>query len=150
MIIFHGGTDIIKKPLILHTYTGRDFGTRFYTTDIREQAVKWAVRQARYRKKKDAILNAYMFEESSFRFLNIKTFDGYTMEWLDFVIACRKNMNFNHKYDLVIGKIANDDVGETVQAVVDGLTSKDFALSLHRTILRFFYDYQAVFPILSL
>ena len=28
-----------------------------------------------------------------------------------------------------IGKIANDDVGETIQAVVDGLTSKEFALA---------------------
>jgi len=129
MIVYHGGTDIIEKPVILHIYAGRDFGAGFYTTDIREQAVKWAVRQARYRKKKDAILNAYMLDDASFRLLNIKKFDGYSIEWLNFIIACRSNIDFRHEYDLVIGKIANDDVGETVQAVVDGLTSRDFALS---------------------
>ena len=61
--------------------------------------------------------------------MNVKTFEDYTMEWLDFVVDCRQNADFRHEYDLVIGKIANDDVGETVQAVVDGLTPKDFALS---------------------
>jgi hypothetical protein len=30
--------------------------------------------------------------------------------------------------DIVYGKIANDDVGETVQAVLDGLMPFDFAL----------------------
>ena len=33
-----------------------------------------------------------------------------------------------HGFDIVYGKIANDDVGETVQAVVDGLMPFDFAL----------------------
>jgi hypothetical protein len=44
-------------------------------------------------------------------------------------VDCRRDAAFRHEYDLVIGKIANDDVGETVQAVVDGLAPKDFALS---------------------
>ena len=129
MIIFHGGTDIVSVPIIIRTYSGRDFGAGFYTTDIREQAVKWAKRQARYRRKNEAILNSYEFDETVFNNLKIKTFDGYVMEWLDFVLACRQDINFLHEYDIVIGKIANDDVGETVQAVVDGLTSKEFALS---------------------
>jgi hypothetical protein len=51
------------------------------------------------------------------------------MEWLDLVIECRRNFSFRHEYDIVIGKIANDDVGETIQAVVEGLSSKDFALT---------------------
>ena len=33
-----------------------------------------------------------------------------------------------HGFDIVYGKIANDDVGETVQAVLDGLMPFDFAL----------------------
>ena len=129
MIIYHGGTDIVDTPRIMQAYTGRDFGPGFYTTGIREQAVKWAQRQAWYRKQDEAIVNVYVLDDSAFRKLNIKTFDDYTIEWLDFVIACRQNANYRHEYDIVIGKIANDDVGETVQAVVDGLTSKDFALS---------------------
>ena len=62
MIIYHGGTDIVKTPRIIQTYTGRDFGVGFYTTSIREQAVKWAIRQARYRKKDVAVLNTYFLD----------------------------------------------------------------------------------------
>ena len=129
MIIYHGGTDVIEVPRIITAYTGRDFGTGFYTTDIKGQAVKWAKRQVLYRKKDDAILNIYEFDDAALGILKVKTFEDYTMEWLDFVVDCRQNASLRHEYDLVIGKIANDDVGETVQAVVDGLTPKDFALS---------------------
>ena len=52
----------------------------------------------------------------------------YSLEWLEFVVKNRSNLRFQHDFDIVFGKIANDDVGETVQAVVDGLTSLDFAL----------------------
>jgi len=129
MIIYHGGTEIVKEPKIIKAYTGRDFGAGFYTTDIFEQAVKWAKRQALYRKKCVAVLNIYELDDSAFQILRVKAFEGYVMEWLDFVVSCRHDANFSHDYDLITGKIANDDVGETVQAVVDGLTSKEFALS---------------------
>jgi hypothetical protein len=129
MIIYHGGTDHVKAPRLIKPYTGRDFGIGFYTTDIREQAEKWAKRQALYRKKDTAILNVYEFDEKAYQGLNIKLFQDYTMEWLDFVIACRQEVTYQHEYDLVIGKIANDNVGETLQAVVDGLAPRDFALS---------------------
>ena len=47
---------------------------------------------------------------------------------LELVINCRKDLHYIHGFDLVYGKIANDDVGETVQAVLDGLMPFDFAL----------------------
>ena len=129
MIIYHGGTDVVEAPRIISTYTGRDFGAGFYTTDIREQAVRWAKRQARYRKKPDAIVNMYNLDDKAFLSLATKDFENYTIEWLNFVVACRRDVAFKHEYDIVIGKIADDDVGETIQAVVDGLTSQEFALS---------------------
>lgn len=129
MIIYHGGTDIVSNPRIIRQFMGRDFGPGFYTTSIYEQAAKWAVRQARIRRKDTAILNTYEFDETAFQTLKVKKFDDYVMEWLDFVVLCRRNADYSHEYDVVIGKIANDDVGETIQAVIDGLTSKEFALS---------------------
>jgi len=128
MKIFHGGTEIVKSPRIISSYTGRDFGIGFYTTDIMEQAIKWAKRQALYRRKDSAILNIYEFD-NDVSDLSTKVFNDYSIEWLDFVINCRGNLNYKHTYDLVTGKIANDNVGETIQAVIDGLTSKDFALT---------------------
>ena len=129
MILYHGCTEPVNTPRIIKAYTGRDFGTGFYTTDIRDQAVKWAHRQAKYRNSTYALLNIYNFDDLASDVLNVKNFNRYTLEWLDFVVSCRHNINFTHEFDLIIGKIANDDVGETIQAVVDGLTSKDFALT---------------------
>jgi len=129
MIIYHGGTDNVKIPEIRKTDKGKDFGIGFYTTGIKEQAEKWAKRQCRIRRVKNAVLNIYEYDNIGASSLKIKTFDEYSTEWLDFVVACRQDPDYKHEFDIVIGKIADDDVGETVQAVVDGLAPKDFALS---------------------
>ena len=128
MIIYHGGTDIIKNPQIISNEQGRDFGSGFYTTDIYEQALKWAKRQGRIRKNQ-AFLNIYEFDaDNAAANLNFKNFTDYSTEWLEFVVNNRTDSQFKHDFDIVFGKIANDDVGETVQAVVDGLMPFDFAL----------------------
>jgi hypothetical protein len=128
MILYHGSTDNIEKPVILPSLASRDFGTGFYCTDIREQAERWAFRQSRI-KKKEAILNLYEFNiENAMNTLNQKMFLDYAVEWLELVINCRKKIDYIHGYDFVYGKIANDDVGETVQAVVNGLMPIDYAL----------------------
>ena len=128
MILYHGGTEAIQQPAIIRSTAGRDFGIGFYLTGIQAQAEKWARRQARIRKK-EAILNSYHFDEqTASATLRIKKFAEYSLEWLDLVLPCRQHADFCHGYDIVFGKIANDDVGETVQAVQDGLMPKDFAL----------------------
>jgi hypothetical protein len=128
MMLYHGGTDIVKEPKIILNEQGRDFGFGFYTTGIYEQALKWAKRQARIRQKQ-AILNIYEFDEDkASKNLNFKKFTDYSIEWLEFIVNNRANPQFRHIFDIVFGKIANDDVGETVQAVVDGLMPLDFAL----------------------
>lgn len=128
MILYHGGTDIIKEPKIVSGEHGRDFGSAFYVTDIYEQALKWAKRQGRIRRKQ-AVLNIYEFDkDNAGKGLNFKEFTGYTLEWLEFVVNNRASLRAGHNFDIVCGKIANDDVGETVQAVLDGLMPFDFAL----------------------
>ena len=128
MILYHGGTDIIEKPKIRSQSMGRDFGMGFYCTDIRDQAEKWALRQGRVRKQ-IAFLNMYEFDADWGQCnLNFKSFNDYSIEWLELVVSCRKNPQNIHGFDVVFGKIANDDVGETVQAVINGLMPMDFAL----------------------
>ena len=128
MILYHGGTDIVREPKIISNEQSRDFGLGFYTTDIYEQAVKWAKRQGRIRQRQ-AVLNIYEFDDDkAAKELNFWKITDYSMEWLEFVVSNRSNPQFKHAFDIVFGKIANDDVGETVQAVVDGLMPLDFAL----------------------
>jgi hypothetical protein len=128
MILYHGGTDIIEKPEIRPPFLGRDFGKGFYCTDIFGQAEKWAKRQA-FIRRKEGILNIYEFDlEISQSTLNVKLFEDYSKEWLELILKCRKDPQYIHGFDIVFGKIANDDVGETVQAVLNGLMPLDFAL----------------------
>jgi hypothetical protein len=92
------------------------------------QAEKWAKRQGRVRKQ-PAVLNMYEFNmDHALHGLNIKIFNDYSHEWLDLVVNCRRDVKYIHGFDIVYGKIANDDVGETVQAILDGLMPFDFAL----------------------
>ena len=136
MIIYHGTILEIKEPKIIKSETGRDFGFAFYTTDIKEQAVRWAIRKAKIERKKNeakgidvpvkAIVNAY--EWSQTKMLKEKHFEGASMEWLDMVVNCRGNIAFTHSYDIVSGKIANDNVGETVSYVMQGIMRKEDAI----------------------
>lgn len=50
------------------------------------------------------------------------------MDWLDLVVACRSNVGFKHGFDIVTGKIANDNVGETIAYVLAGVMRKEDAL----------------------
>lgn len=47
MIVYHGSYTSIETPQIITQEKGRDFGFGFYTTSIKEQAERWAIRTAR-------------------------------------------------------------------------------------------------------
>jgi hypothetical protein len=64
MILYHGGTDVVREPFLIPSTVGRDFGPGFYLTGIRAQAEKWAYRQTRIRRK-EAFLNVYTFDEDA-------------------------------------------------------------------------------------
>ncbi len=133
MILFHGGTQQIEHPMIIPSDQGRDFGFAFYTTDIREQAERWARRRAKFRSRESitkvkAIVCEYELPEEAFQDLAVRRFPEPSLEWLDLVVSCRSNPTFKHPYDLVIGKIANDNVGETISYVVQGIMRREDAL----------------------
>ena len=69
MILYHGSYMQIETPRIITQEKGRDFGFGFYTTTIKEQAERWAVRIARLRSRfsnqtENAVVNIYDFERS--------------------------------------------------------------------------------------
>ena len=132
MILYHGSIIEIPDPQILKNEMGRDFGFAFYTTDIQEQAERWAIRKARLanrRQGKNAtgIVSTYEWDETGSA-LDIMRFQGASMEWLELVVKCRSDIDFSHNYDVVIGNIANDNVGETVSYVVQGIMRKEDAI----------------------
>lgn len=131
MIVYHGTTLEIQKPRIIMSEMGRDFGFAFYTTDIKEQAERWAIRKAkiesrRQKKSISAVVNIYDWKDTPN--LSVKEFEGASMEWLDLIVNCRSNTSFKHPYDIVIGKIANDNVGETVSYVIQKIMRREDAI----------------------
>ena len=133
MILFHGGTHVIDHPAVITGDQGRDFGFAFYATDIRDQAERWARRRARYRSRiagheMKGIVCEYDFDENSCGDLSVSRFPELSLEWIDFVVANRSDLSFRHGFDLVIGKIANDRVGETISYVVQGVMRREDAL----------------------
>ena len=131
MKLFHGTTMEIQSPRIIRQEVGRDFGFAFITTDIQSQAERWAVRRAKIssrisRETIKPIVNVYEWNPETI--LKVKAFDGPSLAWLDMVVKCRSDLNFQHPYDIVIGKIANDNVGETVGYVVQGIMRREDAV----------------------
>ena len=62
MIVYHGSTEIIKNPDVVHSKKYLDFGRGFYITTFENQAKKWAVRKG-MRQEKAAIVNVYELSE---------------------------------------------------------------------------------------
>ncbi|MCD8107254.1 MAG: DUF3990 domain-containing protein [Oscillospiraceae bacterium] len=131
MLVYHGTTLEIRHPKIITSEIGRDFGFAFYTTDIKEQAERWAIRRERILsrtsgKKEHAVVNVYEWSEN--HVLREKVFHDASLDWLEMVVQCRSNVSYQHGYDIVTGKIANDNVGETVSYVVQGIMRKEDAV----------------------
>ena len=63
MIVYHGSTEIIKKPDVIHSKKYLDFGKGFYITTFEDQAKRWAVRKG-MRQEKAAIVNVYELSEA--------------------------------------------------------------------------------------
>ena len=134
MILYHGSTVEVSAPKIVAAEVGRDFGPAFYTTGVKAQAERWAVRRARFARKggragTPAVVSIYEFDEAAaLSALKYKRFSGVSMEWLDMVVSCRSRLSYRHGYDLMFGKVANDNVGETVSYVVAGVMPKEIAI----------------------
>ena len=133
MILYHGSDVEIKCPKIITSEKGRDFGFGFYTTTIQKQAERWAARIANLHTRQDSaehkpIVSVFEFDEDAAKGLNTKFFEGATLDWLELVIKCRSDIHYSHGFDIVFGKIANDNVGETVEFVLAGVMRKEDAV----------------------
>ena len=133
MILYHGSTMEVSHPRIFNPEIGRDFGFAFYTTDIQAQAERWARRRAMIESRRakaaiQPIVSVYEWDEEAAKQLRFLQFDGASMDWLELVVTCRSRTDYSHNYDIVEGKIANDNVGETVSYVMQGIMRKEDAI----------------------
>lgn len=135
IIVYHGGTEKIEFPMCKVGRKNLDFGQGFYLTDIREQAVAWALNIGRNRRK-PAILNRYFLDRTAILAEGrCKIFHAYDEDWLQFIIANRTGLDAAREFDYVEGGVANDRVVDTVNLYIAGLIDLKSALrelSKHR------------------
>ena len=65
--------------------------------------------------------------------LKIKTFETADEEWLDFVLANRKDVDFDHEFDIVRGPVANDRVYVCLNMLEDGLADRETVIKKLKT-----------------
>lgn len=129
MRLYHSSNIIVERPDVSHSRNYLDFGRGFYLTTIYEQAIRYAQRfkrrgQLAYLNKYDLLID----EEMKW---NIKRFDIYDEQWLDFVAQCREGNDVGD-YDMIVGGIANDRVIITLDRYFRGEISQEEALGFLR------------------
>ena len=129
IVVYHGTTLKVEHPMCKAGWPNLDFGQGFYVTNIREQAVEWAMRTARNRKG-TPLINRYRLNRDGFitegRTLIFKSYDE---DWLRFIIASRTEQNPAKDYDYIEGGVANDRVVDTVNFYMQGLVTLETALA---------------------
>lgn len=126
--LYHGATSVVESPLCNVGRANLDFGQGFYVTDIKEQAVRWALRQARDRGH-SPVLNVYRFDrECVMRLFRNIVFAAYDEAWLDFIVRNRNGEKVWAGYDYIEGGVADDRVIDTVNLYTLGLIPSDIAL----------------------
>ena len=129
VIVYHGGTEVVKNPICKFGRPNLDFGQGFYVTDLRDQAVLWAS-QMSDRRKQQPILNKYRLNRDAIMDeARCKVFMAYDKEWLEFIVASRRGQNVANNYDYIEGGVANDRVIDTVNLYMAGLMDLDTALA---------------------
>ncbi len=135
MKVYHGGTEVIKRPEASKGRLGLDFGQGFYVTDIQSQAESWADRMARIRME-SGIVCVYDFDiDTAKKQCCYKKIDEYDETWLEFIVANRQEAYRGETYDIIGGGVANDRVIDTVEAYMAHLMPLEAALqelSKHR------------------
>lgn len=130
MKLYHGSNVRVERPRILPNLRALDFGGGFYLTSSREQASKWAKTVFRRRRAGKPVLNEYEFDERAFQDLWVLRFASANEDWLDFVVANRKELPLESKYDLVIGPVANDSTLPVINDYMAGVYPKRIAIEL--------------------
>ena len=129
IVVYHGATQMVQTPLCKAGRPNLNFGQGFYVTDLRSQAVEWALRVARNRQEKP-VLNCYLLKRE--KFINegrALIFEKYDEKWLRFIVASRSEMNPAQDYDYIEGGVANDRVIDSINLYMQGLMTLETTLA---------------------
>jgi hypothetical protein len=131
MLVFHGSYTKITSVDLSKTQPNKDFGQGFYVTKFREQAESRAKVIGR-KYGTEGFVTGFTYYDSPFteRLCNVKHFEDYNGEWLDFVVENRNPLGKTHEYDIVEGPVANDQIQRTLEKFPAGQISKEQFLKM--------------------
>lgn len=112
-IVYHGSYTVVNKPDISKCKDNKDFGKGFYVTTDKQQAIKFAkLVSKRHSGQKYGVLNTYILTNVN----NLLTYEfiNSDINWLNCIAGNRRYgfrslSNKWDKYDIIEGKIADDD-----------------------------------------
>ena len=135
MKLYHGSHIEVKNPKIITSSRVGDFGRGFYTTSNLEQARRWAQIRAIQENQPSGVVTVFDVPDHLFSHpeLQIKSFENANDVWLDFVLANRKDVDFNHEFDLVCGPVADDRVYVCLNMLEDGLADRETVIRKLKT-----------------
>ncbi len=106
IMLYHGSYMPIITPFAKAGRKNLDFGQGFYATKIKEKAQAWAqIIASRKGRGVSSVVSIYSFDDKKAveKGVRIKHFESYDLEWLDYVIACRKGKDISDEFDIVEG-----------------------------------------------
>ncbi|MCR4823455.1 MAG: DUF3990 domain-containing protein [Treponema sp.] len=131
LVLYHGSYCSVEDPDLEKCALYKDFGRGFYLTTSKEQAKSFAKISAAKQIAKGNFTGNFAFL-SFFRVkdisdLNLYIFETANIPWLKAIVAHRSGNTFKdvrkslEEYDVVSGKIANDNTNATITAYMNGL-----------------------------
>ena len=127
MILYHGSNMAVETPALVPQNRSLDFGSGFYTTMNKAQAISFADKVYRRRGKMgQPMVSIYEFDEATaFATCHLLRFDAPDEAWLDFVSSHRNRTYTGDTYELIYGPVANDDIFLTFTLYAAGQLSKE-------------------------
>ncbi len=133
IILYHGSYCVVREPDLSRCASGKDFGQGFYLTTSKTQAqkfvatsIKKAIAQKLFNSQPSkGFVNAFEFTPSNN--LSVYEFPNADVAWLHCVVSHRKYGCIPNEfekwtdYDLICGKIANDQTNTVIAAFLDGV-----------------------------
>lgn len=131
MELFHGSFVVVSEPSVVAGRENLDFGRGFYLTCLRSQAEAWAkVIASRRGRRIKPVISVFRFdrEQAAADGVRFRVFESYDLEWLDYVVSCRRGESISADFEVVEGGVANDNVIDTVEDYEKGIITAEQAL----------------------
>jgi hypothetical protein len=128
MKLYHGSYTKIVEVDLSKCERYKDFGQGFYVTKFRRHAEDWALKMGE-KYHTEGFVTEFDFYESTFdnAKYSVLRFDGYSEEWLDFVVMNRDSSEKEkrHNFDIVEGPVADDKIQRRLIRFLQGKILRD-------------------------